>query len=265
VSFTVIGGGVPPTGRVDVSGANINCGVMLSGGSGSCNVIFNTIGAKTLTATYSGDNNYLGSVTTTAHTVLNASTTKIDSIISEPSYPGDTVQVCVTVSGPSTTPNGTVDITGADGGPYSFGISGTGCIGGVLFDTAGYKTITATFSGEPGVYAGSSGSLGHTVNKGTPNVTISGVNPPNAGPNENVAVTVTVSGPGVAPTGTVGISISGVPGQLQTCTITLAGAPGTGTCTIYFTVSGTFTIDAAYSGDQNYIPGAATYVYIVGP
>jgi large repetitive protein len=267
VVFSVIGGGVTPTGIVSISGADINCQITLSGGTGSCNVVFNTIGVdKPITATYSGDSNYLGSVGTAVHTVVNASTTTITSITPDFSYPGDAVQVCVTLSGAGAAPSGNVTLTGADGGPYTFAVAGSGCLGGVLFNSAGAKVITATFEGQAGVYSGSSGSLGHTVNKGTPTVTISDITPGGAVPNQNVVVTVEVTGAGVPPTGTVAISISGVPAQVQTCTLTLSilpAPPPHGSCTIYFTAAGSFTINAVYSGDQNYTGGtdsAAPYI-----
>jgi hypothetical protein len=263
VEFSVIGAGVTPTGIVSITGADVNCQIPLSGGSGSCNVKFNTIGDKLLTATYSGDANYLGSVDTEAHSVVNASTTTITSITPDFSFPGDAVQVCVTLSGAGAPPAGNVTLTGADGGPYVFAVAGNGCLGGVLFNSAGAKIITATFDGQPGVYSGSSGSLGHTVNKGTPTVTITGINPGGAVPNQDVIVTVQVTGAGVPPTGTVAISISGVPAQVQTCTISLAGVPPTGSCTIYFTATGLFTINAVYSGDPNYTGGTASAPYTV--
>jgi hypothetical protein len=232
-------------------------------------VVFNTIGVdKPITATYSGDSNYLGSVGTAVHTVVNATTTKINSITPDPGpasgTPGGTVTVCFTVSGPGAVPTGDVTLTGADGGPYvDIGMSGTDCIAGVLFNTAGAKNITATFGGQVGVYSGSSGSLGFTVSKGTPTVAFTLITPATVAPNADVAVTVQVSGAGVAPTGTVAISINGVPAQSKTCTIALAGAPGTGTCTIYFTATGLFTINAVYSGDQNYTGGTASSPYTV--
>ena len=272
VEFSVIGGGVTPTGLVYITGADVNCQITLSGGMGSCNVKFNTIGPKTLTATYSGDANYLGSTDTEDHVVANPTTTVITSITPDISLPGQYVDVCVTVTGAGVIPSGTINITGADGGPYSFGISGSGCSGAiVLLASAGAKVITATFvPADPTVYTGSSGSLGHTVNKGTPTVAIISALPGGAAPNQSVVVTVNVTGlvNAVAPTGTVGISIlGGAIAQPQTCTLTLAGGPptATGFCSIYFTAAGSYTINAVYSGDSNYTGGTATLNYIVPP
>jgi len=61
VSVTVGGGELIPTGTVNISGADTNCQATLSGGAGSCNVIFNTPGVKTLIATYNGDKFHSGS------------------------------------------------------------------------------------------------------------------------------------------------------------------------------------------------------------
>ena len=61
VSVTVTGAGATPTGTVLITGADTNCTITLSSGSGSCNVVFNTFGPKTITATYSGDMNYVSS------------------------------------------------------------------------------------------------------------------------------------------------------------------------------------------------------------
>ena len=58
-----------PTGTVNISGADTNCSITLSSGGGSCNVKFKTPGAKTLTATYTGNSTYSGSSDTESHQV----------------------------------------------------------------------------------------------------------------------------------------------------------------------------------------------------
>lgn len=69
VSVTVIGGNSTPTGTVSITGANTNCSLTLSSGTGSCLVKFTSVGSKTLTAIYSGDSSHPASSDTEAHTV----------------------------------------------------------------------------------------------------------------------------------------------------------------------------------------------------
>jgi len=253
VSFTVSGAGYTPTGTVDITGADINCSIALSGGSGSCAVVFNTWGAKTLTATYSGDVNYLSSTDTEPHIVKNLTTTTITSTVPNPSIPGQAVLVNVTVLGDGVTvPTGNVTITGSDDvGATICPLNASGMTVGcaVTFTSAGARTLTATYAGD-GNYVGSSGSASHNVSKGTPTAFLITADAPDPSlANVSVTVTVVIAGAGVIPTGTVGISLSG--GQASTCTITLVG--GTGSCNVSFTTPGSYTITATYSGDGNYI------------
>ncbi len=259
VKVTVFGAGVAPTGTVAISGADINCTLTLSGGTGSCSVVFNTIGAKTITATYSGDGNYLGSSDTEAHVVENVSTTTITSQIADPSYPGDAVTVNFKVSGGGAIPTGTVDVTGADTPCTGIALAGDGtgsC--SVTFNTAGAKILTATYSGDAN-YSASSGTASHTVNKGPSTTTITAVAPEPSAPNASVLVTVTVVGAGVTPTGSVGISVSGQPAI--NCTATLVA--GTGSCNVAFPTAGTYTITATYGGDGNYLPSTNPWTHTV--
>jgi len=79
VSVTVSGGSTTPSGTIKITGANTNCNISLSGGSGNCNVTFDTVGAKTLTATYKGDATHAGSSDTESHQV-NPLTSKFYSV-----------------------------------------------------------------------------------------------------------------------------------------------------------------------------------------
>jgi hypothetical protein len=70
VSVTVTGGSPAPTGKVNITGANINCTINLSAsGTGTCFATFTSTGTKTLTATYLGDNTHLASVGAQSHQV----------------------------------------------------------------------------------------------------------------------------------------------------------------------------------------------------
>jgi hypothetical protein len=213
-------------------------------------VIFNTIGDKTLTATYSGDANYESSLDTEPHSVRNATTTTITSDNSDPSFPGDAVTVSVTVSGAGVPPTGNVDIIGADTN-CSFALAGGSGSCNVTFLTAGAKVLTATYAGDAN-YVGSVGTASHTVDRGPLTVfTMGGLG--SSAPFALVTVTVNVNGAGVIPTGTVAIS-----GATTECTITLAS--GTGSCDVMFDLAGAYTVTATYSGDGNYLSS-----FITGP
>lgn len=72
VTVSVTGATVLPTGSVGitVSGApGTTCNITLSGGTGNCSLVFTTVGTFTVTATYNGDGNYLGSWITYSHVV----------------------------------------------------------------------------------------------------------------------------------------------------------------------------------------------------
>jgi hypothetical protein len=265
VSVNVIGAGVTPNGTVEITGADINCTLTLSGGSGTCNVVFNTIGSKTITATYSGDGNYLSSLGTEGHTVKNVTTTTITSDNPDPSTPGDpTLGVWVKVSGAGIAPVGTVEITGADVNCTITLVLADNGIGvcPVVFNTAGAKILTATYGGDVN-YAGSSGTASHTVIKGSTTTTIFSDLPEPSLTFQSVEVSVLVAGGGVDPSGSVAITISGVS---STCNATLVGAGGgasTGSCSVVFNAIGTYTITATYSGDGNYLGGVDTESHTV--
>jgi len=248
VSVTVSGAGATPTGTVAVTGADTNCTITLSSGSGSCNVTFNTAGAKTILATYSGNTTYITSLDTTGHTVSGgtaASTTGITTDTPDPSIPGQSVNVRAAVSGAGATPTGTVAITGADTNcTITLSDGDGGC--NVIFNTAGAKTLTATYSGNT-TYASSSDTESHTVSAGsaTSTTAITADTPDPSASGQAVAVSVTVSGAGATPTGTVAVT-----GADTNCTITLSG--GSGSCNVIFNTIGTKIITATYSGNSNY-------------
>jgi hypothetical protein len=266
VSVTVLGAGVTPNGTVEISGADNNCTLTLSGGSGLCNVVFNTIGPdKPITATYSGDSNYLGSWDTELHTVGNVTTTAITSDNDDPSLPGDPVDVHFKVTGAGDEPTGPVVITGADTTCTITLVWGDHGVGdcSVTFNTAGAKLLTATYTSDDSDYVGSSGSASHTVSRGSTTTVVNPGVPDPSDPNELVTVSVSVTGwAGVPPTGPVAISISG--GQTSTCTINPLSGTGTGHCDVYFTAPiASYTITATYSGDGNYFGSFGTSVHNV--
>jgi hypothetical protein len=162
VSVTVSGAGAAPTGTVAITGAYTNCTITLSGGIGSCNVVFNTAGTETLTATYNGDTNYAGSLGTESHSVKYATTTTINADTPDPSTVGGMVTVSVTVIGGVGSPSGTVVITGADTNCIITLAGGSGSCD-VVFSATGSYTLTATYSGDA-YYLVSQDTETHIVN-----------------------------------------------------------------------------------------------------
>ena len=262
VGVSVTSTGTTPTGTVAITGADNNCNITLdSSGDGSCNVVFMNTGAKTLTATYSGDTNYNGGTDTEKHTVtLGPSTTVITADNPDPSIPGQSVAVSVTVTGAGAIPTGTVLITGADTQCTLTLASGSGSCN-VVFNTVGSKTITATYSGDMN-YVGSSDTEEHTVIQGPSTLIITSDSPNPSAAGGTVWVHVTVGGSGATPTGTV--TLTSTPASAfapYPCTITLVG--GTGSCSIVFSSTGPYVINAVYSGDVNYTGSSTTENHVV--
>ncbi|NWG33112.1 MAG: Ig-like domain repeat protein [Chloroflexi bacterium] len=233
-----------PTGTVNITGADENCTITLSSGTGTCNVRFTSIGEKTITADYTGDANHDASSDTEVHTVNPASTvTTITADSPDPSVPNQSVNVAVTVSTAWGTATGTVSITGADTN-CTITLSGGAGNCNVNFASTGTKTLTASYNGDT-EHAASNDTEGHTVlPPGVTTTIITSDNPDPSQVGEAVAVFVTVTGSSTTPTGTVEIT-----GADTNCTITLSG--GTGSCNVVFNSTGSKTLTATYGGDAN--------------
>ncbi len=260
VGVSVSGLGPTPTGTVIITtSAGSTCTITLSGGSGTCNIVFNTVGSKTITATYSGDANYAPSSNSVTHNVVQGpSNVVITAHSPNPSVVGQAVTVSVTVTGAGATPTGTVSITGADVNCTITLSAGTGSCN-VVFNTASTYIITATYSGDIN-YTSSTDSAIHNMNKGSSITTITLDSPDPSAAGQTVTIQVVVSGAGVTPTGMVSISTSD--SSASGCSsITLAG--GAGSCPIIFGSTGSHTISANYSGDSNYNSSSDTEPHTV--
>jgi hypothetical protein len=69
VDFTVTSTGGTPSGSVEVSDGQASCTGSLSGGAGSCSLTLQTVGTRTLTATYAAHNGFAASSDTESHEV----------------------------------------------------------------------------------------------------------------------------------------------------------------------------------------------------
>ena len=218
-------------------------------------MVFNAIGTYTISATYSGDGNYLGSADTETHTVGSgkiASATTITGTEPDPSVPGETVTVSVTVTGTDTTPTGTVDITGADTNCNVALTNGKGSCT-VVFNSAGNKPLKAIYGGNA-KYAGSMGSRNHNVHGKKANtettITSDSPDPSMVGQPVTIQYSVTAVAPGQGtPTGDVTVSDG-----TQSCTGTVAA----GGCSITFATPGIKSLTAAYAGDTDFSGSTST-------
>jgi hypothetical protein len=238
------------------SGTSIGSGA-LSGGSATFATSSLAAGSHTITASYSGDNNFSAStsaaITQTVNTTAVADTTTTVSSSANPSASGQTVTFTATVTpvAPATgTPTGAV--TFLDGGA-SIG-SGTLSGGSATFITSSLSvathTITVNYGGDANFNISTSANLLQTVNAamgGTTTTVSSSANPSAFG--QSVTFTATVSA--VAPaTGTPTGTVTFLDGGASVGSGTLSGGSAT-FATSSLTVA-THTITVSYGGDANF-------------
>ncbi|MEV6569284.1 Ig-like domain repeat protein [Streptomyces kronopolitis] len=210
----------------------------------------------TVTATYSGDADFLASVAAEIHTVLPAVSTTVVNSSPDPSVSGQpvTVTAAVTAEAPGAgTPTGTVTFSFGDG----TGSTTATLSGGTATVTHTYTTtsatpypLTATYNGDAN-YTSSSGSDTQTVNKAaTTTALVSSPDPSVAGQPVTLTATVAPVAPGAGtPTGTVTFSFGDGTGSTSA---TLSG--GTATVTHTYTAASTtaYPLTATYNGGTNF-------------
>jgi outer membrane protein OmpA-like peptidoglycan-associated protein len=245
VAVTAPGAG-SPTGNVTVSDGTLSCTGSVA--AGQCTITFTTAGTHVLTATYAGDSDFNGSVSTSQDEIVNeaSTTTTITSDAPSPSVVGQDVTVTFSVQ-----PNSPG--VGVPTGNVTVGVGADSCTGTVAaghcivtLTTAGSQNVTATYAGD-GTFAGSSSAPDpHQVNKAatTTLITSQSPDPSNLSQPVTVPYSVSVSSPGAgSPTGNVTVS-DGV----DSCVGTVAA----GSCAIRLHSSGTRTLRATYAGDGNF-------------
>lgn len=182
-----------PEGEVEISGADVPCIIMLSGGTGSCTVTFAAAGTYALVAVYTpNDDDHIPSVSDPEpHTVQPATT--VTTIIADPPDPSlrdQDVSVAVTVTGGSTTPTGTVDIDAGGSARCTINLAGGAGSCPINFNSLGAKTITATYNGDA-THQSSADTEPHLVLLGTATPSLTPL--PTLSPTSTPAPTATVS------------------------------------------------------------------------
>lgn len=169
-----------PTGTVLVNGgeAGITCTITLttaSDGKGSCTITYTTVGNKTIGADFMPDDDIhlASSAISVPHMVSLADTvTAITPTSPDPSQPGNTITVVVTVTGGTTKPTGTVDVSA--GGNIKCTITLANGAGScpLTFSKTGNYNITADYSGDSTHNPSSDNFESHEVLQGTPTPTV---------------------------------------------------------------------------------------------
>ncbi len=286
VTISVTGSSGTPTGTVVLTSPGYNSGAQTLGvgtcAAASCPITVPAdslaVGTDTLTVTYSGDSTYAtktNSSSTVTVTGLTASVSVIPSPASINSNQVLTVSGVVACTGTctgSTTPTGTVTLTGGGynsgpqtlvSGAYSFTIPYN------TFGASGSVTLTAAYSGNS-TYSSASNSVTVPVTYVavlTPTVAVT-PSPSAIDSGQSQSETVTVTGSGATPTGTVTLTSGTYTSGPQT--LVTGGTCAAGSC-VAITIpansltSGTDTLTANYSGDPNYASGIGTASVTVTP
>lgn len=250
-----------PTGTVTVSvggGLSGNCTITLP--ASNCSISFANAGSGSVTFNYSGDANFLGTVSSTPITVARANTTLSGGF--SPSNPVVGASVTFTanlgVVAPGVgSPTGSIFVSAGGGlaGDCTISLPATSCA--ITFNTAASGTVSFGYPGDASFNPSSSGPLPITI--GPVNVptttTITQINPNPVTVGSAYTISVSVGASPSSPTsGTVNVAASGFP---DSCTITL---PAT-SCTIpaaQTVLPGLRNLVASYSGSSGFDPSTSS-------
>jgi hypothetical protein len=261
---TVSGVGGTATGTVTFfdGATSLGTGTVDGAGQASFSTGALAVGTHPITAAYGGDTNFAASTSAAVSQLVNQSDTSTAlASSSNPSIVGATLtftaSVTATLPGAGT-PTGTV--TFSDG----MTILGTGTLnasGVATFDTTaldvGTHVITASYAGDASFHA-STTTLSQVVNQdGDTTALVSSQNPSTFGASVTFTATVTTSGTGGTPTGTITFDDGGT--VIGTGTLT-AGVATFSTATL---AGGTHTITATYSGDTDHAPSSGSVMQVV--
>jgi hypothetical protein len=252
-----------PTGKVVFkdNGTTIGPAVILNNlGIATITSISLTAGQNTITAEYSGDNNYGSSVSSpVTQTVKFSTSTKVTSSLTTTAF-GQSVTFTATVSSLGGTPNGTVtfkdvNTTLANGNDVL--LDGTGK---ATFTTsslsAGVHDISAVYNGNNS-FANSTGIITQRVNKADSTIKVaSSSNPSKHGQSVTFTATVSAVSPGAGiPTGKVTFKDGN--NTLGTATLNALGIATYSTSSLSI---GSHNITSTYMGDNNFNNAASVAI-----
>ncbi|HEY1901377.1 MAG TPA: Ig-like domain repeat protein [Terracidiphilus sp.] len=266
-------GTVTPTGTVTITDTlggttvTLKNAVALSGGAYSFGTSALAPGTHTLVATYSGDADDASSTSTISLVINQPATTTTLKATPPAGIEGKPVAITATVKADAGTalPAGTVTFTDTLNGttvPLDGGAQ-TLRNGSFTFSTStlavGTHTVTANYAGDADD-AASSGTLTVVVALGAASTTVTAAPNP-ATVQHTITFSATVTGNGVAPTGTVKFLANGTI-ALGTGTLSASGKAQVTNATL---AAGSYQITAVYSGDaDNAASTSAAITEVVG-
>jgi hypothetical protein len=246
-----------PTGAVTFSQAGTVLGTAsLTSGQAMLSLSALPIGALAVTASYSGDTNFLGCLAPIITITVNkgSTTTAVSSSLNPGTF-GSPVTFTASVTGSGATPTGSVSFM--DGA----GVIGTGTLNGggqATFATAslgvGSHSITAVYAGDTNLTGSTSPALAQVVNQGTSTTSVGTSGTP-AALGAPVTFTATVTGSGGSPTG--GVTFKDGVNTLGTGTLNGSGQATFATSALAL---GSHSITAVYGGDTSFASSTSATV-----
>lgn len=247
---TVTSAGGTPSGTVTFKDGSTTLGStgLNAGGQATLTTSALAVGPHSITASYGGSTNFLGSSSgALAQTVNQASTTTTVASSLNPSNFGHQVTFTATVTSLGGTPSGTVSF---NDGTTTLGSGALNASGQATFSTSalavGSHSITASYGGSTNFASGTSSTLVQKVNQAATTTTVtSSLNP--AKSRQTVTFTATVTSSGGTPSGNVTLK----DGSTTLATVTLNASAKATFSTSHLAV-GSHSITAVYSGSTNF-------------
>jgi autotransporter-associated beta strand protein len=253
-----------PTGTVQFMNGTTPIGspVPLSGNTASTMTSSLPMGANTLTAVYSGDDNFeMSTSPQMTATVLNASSTTVTPSLSTIVF-GQPISLSATVTASSSsvtlTPTGNVQFFNGSTslGTAALNGSGTAMLPNVSLPT-GMPSITAEYAGDSNFASSTSAGVTVTVNQANTTTTITSITPNPSGLGQTTTITAMVAplSPGA---GTITGSIEFLSGTTMLGMGTISS--GVATLPTAALPLGANSITAKYEGDTNFMTSTSPAV-----
>ena len=262
-TVTPSGGSGIPTGSVSFfDGATfLNTVALNSAGTASFTTSTLTAGSHSITASYSGDSNFLPSPSNTVNQTINQAAT--NTTLTSSSFPssvfGQQVTFTATVNSSTGvgTPTGSVQFQIDNGSPITVGLTNTGTATYSSSSlTAGTHLVAATYPGDSN-FLNSGASLTQTVKQALTTTALTATpNPSQTGTPVTFTATISVQSPGTTaaafPTSTVTLFDATTKTTLDTEPVSTNSGTTTATFSISSLTAGTHNLIATYNGDTNF-------------